>query len=318
LFQCPSFNLDRMAAQTGERRSTLLGVIVLAAVGLVGPLVPSFLGFSASIPRSGGSALPVTKRHVTALRAGVAEDAKVGLRADAKAKLLDFLGDEAVGEEVLRPEGKPIRGKLDEMISMVERLNPTDEPAYSELIDAAWTVKYSGSYAPGLLSSPTRELALFLYGGGFSLGNALSSFAQGFWGQSLGIKLGSKTVTIQGGRDVDAKAELEFGSQKQRLSYTAELLPLSSCRLSEEVVTFDLPEPFGKRDAPFELRRSILITYLDGEMMIARDESGVPEVLVREPAPATVEPAAEPPAEPSPSESSEDDVSQDPMSADAS
>jgi len=232
---------------------------------------------------------------------------------------MDLLSDETVGEEVLKLEGRPIRGQLDERINALERLNPCDEPAYSELLDGTWTVKYSGSYAPGLLSSPTRELALFLYGGGFSLGSALSSFAQGFWGQSLGIKLGAKTVTIRSGRDVDAKAEIEVGGQVQELSYTAELLPLSARRLNEEVVTF--ASPLGSQDPPFEVRRSMLITYLDEEIMIVRDESGVPEVLSRESAPAaTSPPAAGSAPATTAAESSEDlgDISEDPLSSDAS
>ncbi|CAK9053110.1 Putative plastid-lipid-associated protein 13 [Durusdinium trenchii] len=153
--------------------------------------------------------------------------------------------------------------------------------------------RYAGSYAPGLLSSPTRELALFLYSaepptpvtdwsGGFSLGNALTSFASGFWGQSFGVKLGSKKVEIMGGRDVEAQAEIEVAGKKETLRYKAELMPLSASRMSEEVVSLKLPEPIGNQDLPLELRRSILVTYLDEEMMIVRDESGVAEVLVKE------------------------------------
>lgn len=201
--------------------------------------------------------------------------------ADAKERLMDLL-DSNLEQEVLRPEGKPMRGRVDEAIVRLERMNSNEEPVYSPELDGTWVVKYAGSYAPGLLSSPTRELALFLYSGGFSLGNALSSFAQGFWGQSLGVKLGSKKVEIMGGRDVDAFAEIEVAGQKETLRYKAELMPLSASRMSEEVVSLKLPDPIGNQDLPLELRRSILVTYLDEEMMIVRDESGVAEVLVKE------------------------------------
>ncbi|CAE7675690.1 PAP9 [Symbiodinium sp. CCMP2592] len=206
---------------------------------------------------------------------------------DAKERLMDLLEDSSLEEEVLRPEGKPMRGRVDEAIVRLERLNTQEEPVYSIELDGTWNVKYAGSYAPGLLSSPTRELALFLYGGGFSLGNALSSFAQGFWGQSLGVKLGSKKVQISGGRDVEASAKVEVAGRKETLTYKAELMPLSAQRMSEEVIALKLPDPIGDQDLPLELRRSILVTYLDEDMMIVRDESGVPEVLVKELAPVS-------------------------------
>lgn len=215
--------------------------------------------------------------------------------ADAKARLMDLLEDEMLAQEVLKVEGKPTRGRVDEAIVMLERLNPTEEPVYSLELDGTWNVKYSGSIAPGLLASPTRELALFLYGG-FSLGNALSSFVNGAFGQNLGAKLGSKVLKIEAGRDVEATAEVEVAGQKQTLVYKAELMPLSARRMSEEVISLELPEPIGRQDAPVELRRSILVTYLDDEVMIVRDESGVPEVLIREPAaaaPAVMDTAAE-------------------------
>ncbi|CAJ1366964.1 unnamed protein product [Effrenium voratum] len=196
--------------------------------------------------------------------------------------LMDLLEDSSLEQEVLRPEGKPMRGRVDEAIVKLERMNQVEEPVFSTMLDGTWIVKYAGSYAPGILSSPTRELALFLYGGGFSLGNALSSFASGFWGQSIGVKLGSKKVQITGGRDVEASADVEVAGKKETLRYKAELMPLSSLSMSEEVISVKLPEPIGDQDLPLELRRRLLVTYLDEEMMVVRDESGVAEVLVKE------------------------------------
>lgn len=269
-----------------------------------------------------------------------AAQSKLPMRAGAdaqraKANLMALLDDPSVQKEVLRPEGKPTRGRVDEAILMLERVNPTDEPVYSTLLDGTWKVKYSGSFAPGLLSSPTRELALFLYGGGFSLGNALSSFAGGFWGDALGLQIDSKTVKIIGGRDVEASAKVTAVGQSQTLSYAAELLPLSSQRISEEVISVD--GPLGKQDLPVELRRSILVTYLDDDILVVRDESGVPEVLSRQvdvsrttapPAPAVVA-APEPTSSTSTSTAppvaaatvvteGEDNGAEDPLSSDAS
>ncbi|CAK0842012.1 unnamed protein product, partial [Prorocentrum cordatum] len=107
---------------------------------------------------------------------------------------------------------------------------------------------YTASFAPGLFESPTRELALFLYGGGFSLGSALSSLAGGFWGGALDVRVASKTVRIEAGRDVEAAAQVSRAGSTSTLRYSAELMPLSSQRMSEEIMSVELPAPLGKQD----------------------------------------------------------------------
>mmetsp|Transcript_142907 Transcript_142907/g.398173 ORF Transcript_142907/g.398173 Transcript_142907/m.398173 type:complete len:323 (-) Transcript_142907:182-1150(-) len=271
--------------QMGRRARALPVLMVAVAAPLA---IPGILGFAASGTVGGrGGALqpaPLLRRHAAA--AAIEEPAAAGAAtdgiADAKARLLDEIADPFFAEEALKPEGKPMRGRVDEAIMQLERLSPTPEPAYSELLDGTWKVKHSGAFAPGLLASPTRELALFLYSGGYSPGNLLASFAEGFWGQTLGLQVGDRTVQIQGGRDIAAAADVEIAGQKETLRYDAELMPLSASRLSEEVVSFDLPGPLGRQDAPLELRRTMLVTYLDEELLIVRDESGVAEVLVKE------------------------------------
>lgn len=253
------------SARSAGRLVTLVGVALGVALLAFGPRA-----FTSASGGRGGRSLART-----ALRAQATEAA-----AEAKEKLLDFLSDETVADEVLLPEGRPTRGRVDEMILALEKCNTEDEPVYSEKLDGTWKVQYSGSFAPGLLASPTRELALFLYGG-FSLGNALSSFVSGAFGKNLGLKLGSKTVKIEGGRDVQATASVVRGDATDELFYSAELMPLSARRMSEEVMSVELPAPIGTQQPPLELRRSILVTYLDDEVMVVRDESGVPEVLVR-------------------------------------
>lgn len=254
---------------------------VLAAVALGAGCAASAALFLALPNMPGGSSVKrfasVERTAALALSASTVTDYAV----DAKAKLLDLLADDVIASEVLKPEGKPTRGKVDEAIIQLERQNAEAEPVYSPKLDGAWKVKYTGTYAPGLLSSPTRELALFLYGGGFSLGNALSSFAGGFWGSTLGLKVTSKQVFVKSGRDVTSIAKVELFGVKETLKYSAELMPLSSVRMSEEIVSLELPT-VGKQDLPFELRRNILVTYLDEDVLVVRDESGVPEVLVRD------------------------------------
>lgn len=295
-----------MTAQRRDRR-TYSGVAVAVAACSAVWAGHQAISFVTGVARTGIPARQQLRSPAVAVAAG-----SEGAWLDAKAKLMDLLSDETLAQEILKAEGKPTKGRVDEAIVKLERFNPTEEPVYSDILDGTWKVKYAGAYAPGMLSSPTRELALFLYGGGFSLGNALTSFAQGFWGQTIGVKLGGKTVRIQGGRDVDASAEVEFFGRKDKLSYSAELMPLSPVRMSEEVVSMELPPPLGKQDVPLEMRRSILVTYLDQDTLIVRDETGVPEVLVKELEQVT-------PSTPSTlDESATDQVLMDAMSAEAS
>mmetsp|Transcript_33430 Transcript_33430/g.73132 ORF Transcript_33430/g.73132 Transcript_33430/m.73132 type:complete len:339 (-) Transcript_33430:169-1185(-) len=268
----------------GERRqlSTLAVVLLIGAASAVVAYAPGFVGGAAPTSLRGPAR---DQLAVSALLAGTnLKMEPTEKRQKAKDDLMDLLDDATVQQEVLRPEGKPTRGRVDELILALERYNDCVDPAYSELIDGSWKVKYSASVAPGLLSSPTRELALFLYGGGFSLGSALSSFVDGFWGQTLGLKLRSKKLEIMGGRDVSASAEVEVAGRKETLKYVAELMPLSGQRMSEEILSVDVG-PLGNQDLPLELRRSFLITYLDDDIMTVRDESGSAEVLVRKKAP---------------------------------
>ena len=68
---------------------------------------------------------------------------------DAKDRLMDLLEDSSLEEEVLRPEGRPMRGRVDEAIVTLERLNTNEEPVYSVDLDGTWVVKYTGRALAG-------------------------------------------------------------------------------------------------------------------------------------------------------------------------
>jgi hypothetical protein len=60
------------------------------------------------------------------------------------------------------------RAVINEVILKLEALNPTVDPALSPLLNGEWELRYSGGYSSeGALQSPTRQLALFLYSGGY-------------------------------------------------------------------------------------------------------------------------------------------------------
>ena len=84
----------------------------------------------------------------------------------AKDELLSLLIDglASVAEE---------RPLVSELLLTLERLNPTPEPARSVLLNGVWELKFAGAPGPGLIDSPTREIALALYATGYSAGAAV-------------------------------------------------------------------------------------------------------------------------------------------------
>lgn len=71
------------------------------------------------------------------------------------------------------------RADINEALLKLERMNPTDDPAFSPLLNGVWTLRYAGGYSNDwALPSPTRQLALFLYSGGYSPGLFALSLAQ--------------------------------------------------------------------------------------------------------------------------------------------
>lgn len=64
---------------------------------------------------------------------------------------------------------------VSEMLTKVEATCPETQPAYSALMNGEWEVVYSGGVSPGPVPSPTREIALLMYAGGFTPGSFLLS-----------------------------------------------------------------------------------------------------------------------------------------------
>ena len=66
---------------------------------------------------------------------------------------------------------KETRAKINEALLKLECMNPTDDPTSSALLNGVWSLKYAGGYDDEwALNSPTRQIALFLYSGGYSPG----------------------------------------------------------------------------------------------------------------------------------------------------
>ena len=176
------------------------------------------------------------------------------------------------------------RAEINEVLLKLEALNPTPQPANSPLLNGVWELNYAGLYSSeGSLLSPTRQLALFLYSGGYS---------PGLFALQLAKQLPSNLVDIVGSLDITISREaprvegqvtvktLLGGESSVKVKSNLEVL--SDIRLKE---TYESATVLGGQvvDLPgfMQYSRDIYVTYLDEDLLVIRDGSGVPELLIR-------------------------------------
>lgn len=199
--------------------------------------------------------------------------------ASAKEELLGAIG--GVGPAG-SPVGDELRATVVELLLKLETANPTDEPATSPLLNGVWDLVYSGNYAPGPLAwSPTRQLALFLYAGGYTPGLFALNVARSLPGGLLDT--GALSLTINRGQPrVEASSTLALsGGASQSVVVRATLEAESAVRLRE---THTELEAFGRKfDLPAALQytRQLYVTYVDEELLVVKDESGIADILLR-------------------------------------
>ena len=145
-------------------------------------------------------------------------------------------------------------------------------------MNSVWNLKALGGYSTSKLSSPTREIALFLYSGSYSPGVFLLKLLSAF-----SSFLGTPEVQIaisRPGTDprVTATAKNAGGSFDGEVTLSCDLLSTGPIRLKETYQS--LKSPLGEFQIPKALQysRPLYVTYLDDDLLVLRDESGVPEV----------------------------------------
>lgn len=152
----------------------------------------------------------------------------------------------------------------------------------SPLLNGVWELRYSGGYSSDwALASPTRQLALFLYSGGYSPGLFALSLAQKL--PAGLIDLGDLEISISREQPrIEAKVPVKFlGGAENEVIVRAKLNVESDVRFSE---TYESATVLGQTvDLPEQVQysRQLYVTYADDDMLVVRDSSGVPEVLVR-------------------------------------
>jgi len=167
-----------------------------------------------------------------------------------------------------------------EKLPQLEAKNPTTNPAYSPYLDGEWELIYSGGVSPGPVPFPTRELSLLMYAGGFTPGMFLMSVANKVPGGALRLTNPKITIESQMSSATAKVTASAFGSEYE-LSLKTTLEAESALRLRE---TYTEAIVAGRQVAlPDMLKweRLLFVTYLDARLMVVRDETGAPDILLR-------------------------------------
>lgn len=126
-----------------------------------------------------------------------------------------------------------------------------------------------------------RQLALFLYSGGYSPGLFALSLAQKL--PSNLVSVGDLEISISREQPrIEAKVDVEFfGRSSENVVVKSRFDVQSGVRFSEvyesaTVLGRTIPLP-----SQVQYARDLYVTYVDEDLLVVRDASGVPEVLVR-------------------------------------
>lgn len=214
-------------------------------------------------------------------------------RDAAKEALLLAIAD-AGGVEALTSgrEDAAARINVSEKLLVLERLNPTPRPTTSPLLEGLWEFKWAGARSPGttaartlikrfpatlaslsslnilILDCTTKATATLKL-----LGSVESSFV-------LSTKLTAEGPTrlkeeyVEGILSSPNVSEVpsQLKSFYDQLVAAAERLPAAV----KDVVSNGIKVPLTG-----SYERQLLISYLDEEILVARDESGVPDILYK-------------------------------------
>lgn len=176
------------------------------------------------------------------------------------------------------------RSAINEALYKLESMNPTKQPTISPLLNGVWELRYVGGYSmDGALPSPTRQIALFLYSGGYSPGLFALNLAQKL--PSALVELQDLEIAISRQQPrVEASIKVKFlGRSENKISVKTSLETLSDVRMRETYESATLLGNPVDLPGPLQYGRDLYVTYVDEDLLVVRDASGVPEVLVRKP-----------------------------------
>jgi hypothetical protein len=174
------------------------------------------------------------------------------------------------------------RSAINEVLYKLEGMNPTSEPTISPLLNGIWELRYVGGYSmDGAMPSPTRQIALFLYSGGYSPGIFALTLAQKL--PTALFEVSDLEIAISRAQPrVEASIRVKLlGQAESKISVTTRLETLSDVRMRETYESATLLDNPVDLPGPLQYGRDLYVTYVDEDLLVVRDASGVPEVLVR-------------------------------------
>jgi hypothetical protein len=127
----------------------------------------------------------------------------------------------------------------------------------------------------------SRQLALFLYSGGYSPGLFAMNLAQKLPSQLVSV--GDLEISISREQPrVEAKVDIKtFGSIESSVIVKARLEVESEVRLRETYESATVMDRNIELPELLQYSRDLYVTYVDEDILVVRDGSGVPELLVR-------------------------------------
>lgn len=207
----------------------------------------------------------------------VAEPEAMPASAFAEEADEDVFDESSIAKEALKSEiadglagTRPDKAVVGEILLALEAQNPTPSPATSTLLNGKWKFLYAAGASPGL-----KALMLALKGA--------KSAPKSPSGADL-VDVADTFLTIKAEQPrATAEVKLRLLSFENTVKLSSKLVAESAVRLVEtyEVAESDymnLKLPF---QSPVQYKRSVLISYLDEEMLVVRDSNGRPDVLMR-------------------------------------
>jgi hypothetical protein len=175
------------------------------------------------------------------------------------------------------------RTAINEALYKLEALNPTPQPTMSPLLNGVWELRYAAGYSSDWsLPSPTRQLALFLYSGGYSPGLFALSLAKQL--PAGLVEVGGLEISIsrqQPRIEASVQVKLLNGSLENDVMVRARLDVESEVRMKETYESVRVLDQEMELPSLVQYSRDLYVTYVDDDLLVVRDASGVPEILVR-------------------------------------